>query len=377
MWKKFAFVGLSLILTLGFISAPSVTANAVVTKTVHVDCLAQQPGWVWGTVYLFPQEALTVTFEDCDWDLYIDSDPNPSVNYLSQSLGDGDGSITFSSDGTYVISSNMTQGSNQGTWYAGGNSDNYIYLEPHGAPNQLAFIGVDIVNEDVTSVPGMHLLSSPSIHFPTSIDSDNLLSTDVNLAHCLQYVPNSPGDTYVFVETPLETNVSGDVKIRTISTNPVTSFTDYLEQPDGYFGASPLLNINHLVYEHFDPLHPADGLVGCGSERSQDGDYLNTGQILSNRYFETDVSLAAGEYTIVSAFMFPMSAADWNSNVGWTPFEEQAVNIQIWGPEQLTTNVPINLAQTGTTLNSLWGAMALTASGVMLLLLRRKRKANI
>lgn len=371
-------VGLSLILALGFISTPSGSANAVATKTVHVDCLAQQPGWVWGTVYLFPQESLTITFEDCDWDLYTDTDPDPSVNFLERSLGDGDGSITFSADGTFVISSNMTFGSsNQGTWFSEGNSDNYVYLEPHGAQNPLAFIAIDLVNDDVTTVPGMHLLSSPDVIFPTTVDSGNLMVADVNLADCLQYVPNSPSDTYVFVETPFETNIAGDVKIRTISTNPVTSFTDYLDQPDGYRGLSPLLNINHLVYENFDPLHPADGLVGCGSESQQGGDYLATGQVLSDRYFETDVSLSAGEYTIVSVFLFPMTAADWNANVGWTPFVEQSVNIEIWGPEQLTSSVPITLAQTGMTLNSLWAASALTLCGVVLILMRRKWKSYV
>lgn len=373
MWKKIAVAGAALLLVLGFVSLPSEPAQALVTKTVQVDCLAQQPGWVWGTVYLFPQEVLTITFEDCDWDLYVDSDPDPSVNNLSPSVGSGDGSITFSTDGTYVVSSNMSLGNNQGTWFTDGNSDNYVWLEAAGAQYPLASIGVDVVHDDVTTLPGKTLLASPTVNFPTSIDANRLMGADAALDACL-FSPSSVGETYMFVETPFATNVAGDVTIRTISTNPLTSFTDYLLQPDGYRGMTPLLNVNHLVYENFDPQHPADGLIGCGVERGHGGDYLNTGQILSERYYETAVTLPVGEYTIVSMFVFPTTAADWNANVGWTPFAEQAVNTEIWGPAQQAPVVTPTLAQTGMTFDALWVVSALTGSGTVLLLVRRKRK---
>lgn len=374
MWRKISGLVLITIVLLGTICISSTPAQAVVTKTVHVDCLAQQPGWVWGTVYLFPQEALTITFEDCEWDLYADSDPDPTVNNLSPSQGSGDGSITFSTDGTYVISSNMTFGSNQGTWFTDGNSDNFVWLEAAGAQNPLAFIGVDVVQDDVTTLTGKTLLASPAVNFPTNIDASSLMVADPAIDSCL-LSPSSLGETYMFVETPFTTNVSGDVTIRTISTNPITSFTDYLLQSDGYRGMTPLLNVNHLVYENFDPQHPAEGLIGCGEERGQGGDYLSSGQILSERYFETNLSLLAGEYTIVSMFVFPTTAADWNANVGWTPFAEQAVNAEIWGPTQLAPKVTPTLAQTGMTLGGLWVVSALTGAGAVLLLMSRKRKS--
>lgn len=373
MWKKAVFVGLSLLLAYGFITIPSSSALAVVTKTVHVDCSAQQPGWVWGTVYLFPQEVLTITFSNCEWGLYVDTDPDPTNNYFSPSLGSGAGTITFNTDGTYVVSSTVTQGNNQGTWFTDGESQNYVYLEAPGAQNPLAYIEVDIADSDVTSLPGKTLLSSPTIYFPTSIDTSALMPADSSLDPCF-LSPTVPGETYVFVETPFTTNVAGDVTIRTVSTNPITSFTDYLLQPDGYRGMTPLLNINHLVYEDFDPQHPANGLVGCGQEREEGGDYLNSGEFLSHRYFQTDVNLEAGDYTIVSVFIFPTTVTDWNANVGWTPFAEQAVNAQIWGPAQLASTVTPTLAQTGNSWIPFWGGTALFVSGVAILILKRKKE---
>lgn len=366
--------GLSLLLTLGYLAAPIDSAQAVVTKTVNVDCLAQQPGWVWGTVYLFPQEALTISFSNCEWELYVDSDPDPANNYFSPSLGSGAGTITFNTDGTYIVSSNISQGTNQGTWFTDGESDNYVYLEAQGAQNPLAYIEVDIAGNDVTTMSGKTLLASPNIYFPTSIDATSLMVSDANLAPCLEYFPGSPGDTYVFVETPFTTNVSGDVTIRTVSTNPITSFTNYLLQPDGYRGMTPLLNINHLVYEEFDPQNPSNGFVGCGQERGEGGDYLNSGEFLSHRYFETTANLEAGDYTIVSVFIFPTTVTDWNANVGWTPFAEQAVNAQIWGPEQRVAIEAPTLAQTGFSVITLWGGAALIVSGVAILILKRKKE---
>lgn len=373
MWRKILIAGLFCVVSIGLFPSTTLSAQAAVTKSVSINCLSPQPGWVWDTVYLFPQENLTITFEDCDWDLYVDTDPDPSLNNLTPSRGDGDGVITFSADGTYVISSNMTHGTPQGQWITDGHSANYIYLEPHGAINPMAYIEIDVAKNNVTTVSGKTLLASPMIQFPTTVDSRNLMSTDQNLAQCIQYVPNSLSDTYVIVQTPLTTNVSGEVTIRTISTNPVTSFTNFLLLPDGYRGMTPLLNVNHLVYTNFDPEHPAEGLVGCGQERNEGGDYLLSGEVLSNRYFETTVNLAAGNYTIVSAVEFPMSPADWNNNVGWTPLEGQSVNVQIWGPAQLSTAATPVLASTGA--HSWLGnaALVILTLGFTLVLLKRRR----
>ena len=113
------------------------------------------------------------------------------------------------------------------------------------------------------------------------------------------------------------------------------------------------------------------GLVGCGEERLDGGDYLNSGEFLSHRYFQTDVHLDAGDYTIVSVFIFPTTVTDWNANVGWTPFAEQAVNAQIWGPAQLASSVTPTLAQTGTSWVSWWTGVTLFVSGAAILILRR------
>lgn len=346
-------------------------AVAVTTKTVHVDCNAQQPGWVWGTVYLFPGEQLTISFEDCEWDLNNDIDTDPANTVLGQTLGNGDGFMTFSADGTYVINSTITQGAAQGQWFDDGQETNYVYLTPIGSQNSFAFVGIDMIGQDVTTVPGNTLLTTPSIEFPVVIDNTDLFVTDQNLANCLIYDPSSPTDTYAFVETPFTTNVDGDFLIRTISTNPVTSFTNYLVQPDGYRGMTPLLNVNYLVYEDFDPQHPAEGLLGCGEERFIGGDYLSSGEILSHRYFETEVSLTAGTYTIVAAHIFPTTVQDWNANVGWTPFEGQAVNAQVWGPAQSAPTVAPTLAQTGAVSAVEWEPWALILSGILLLVLKR------
>lgn len=361
----------------------STPAQAVVTKTVHVDCLAQQPGWVWGTVYLFPQEQVTITFEDCDWQLYIDTDPDPAANVFSPSLGDGDGSITLSADGTYVVSSTNSQGNNQGTWFTDGVSENYVYLQESGAQSPLAYIEVDVVGDDVTTVPGKTLLASPSLLFPVFIDGMDLFPTDLDLANCLIVDPSSPGDTYVFVSQPFSTNVAGDFLFRTVSTNPVTSFTNYLVEPDGYIGMTPLFNINYLIYDEFDPQNPAEGLLGCGEEIGVGGDYLDNGEILSDRYFEAELSLAAGNYTVVAAHIFPTTAQDWNAPTWWTPFAGQAVNAQIWGPQQATpsaspsssSSAAPTLAQTGFSLDYWWvPALLLTVGYVLIFSARSKRR---
>lgn len=363
------------LLLLAIASVMGLTATAAVavtTKTVHVDCNAQQPGWVWGTVYLFSGEQLTISFEDCDWDLNNDIDTDPANTVIGQTLGNGDGSMTFSADGTYVINSTITQGSAQGQWFDDGEETNYVYLTPIGSPNSFAYVGIDIIGSDVTNVPGKSLLSSPSIDFPVTIDGSDLFVSDQTLANCLIYDPSAPGDTYAFVETPFTTNVAGDFLFRTISTNPITSFTNYVVQPDGYRGMTPLLNVNYLIYENFDPQNPAVGLLGCGDERIIGGDYLSSGEILSHRYFETEVSLPAGTYTIVAAHIFPTTVQDWNANVGWTPFDGQAVNAQVWGPAQSVPTETPTLAQTGGISDVKWEPWALIIGGIVLVVLKRK-----
>lgn len=388
MWRKISGLVLITFVLLGTIFISSTPAQAIVTKTVHVDCLAQQPGWVWGTVYLYPQEQVTITFEDCDWQLYIDDDPDPAVDNTPQTLGNGDGSITLSTDGTYVISSTVTQGNNQGTWFTDGMSANYLYLEAAGAQSPLAYIEIDVVGDDVTTVPGKTLLSSLPLQFGVWINGMDLFDADQDLAHCIQYFPSSPGDTYVYVSRNFTTNVPGDFLFRTISTNPITSFTNYIVQPDGYRGMTPLLNVNYLIYENFDPQNPGEGLLGCGEERARGGDYLSSGEILSDRYFEAEVTLPAGTYTIVAAHVFPTTAQDWNANIGWTPLPGQAVKAEIWGPQQATTgstpqtnnSVAPTLAQTGFSLDYWWVPSLFLISGYVLFFSahsnRRRIKTN-
>lgn len=395
MWRKISGLAVTTLVLLGTFLFSSTPAQAVVTKTVHVDCLAQQPGWVEGTVYLFPQEQLLVTFEDCDWQMYIDSNPNPGASSFSPTRGYGDGSITLSADGTYVISSNMSIGSPQGTWFNDGLSENYLYLEESGAVSPLAYIEVDVVGEDVTTVTGKTLLANMPLVFGVWINGMDLFNSDPDLAHCIQYFPSTPGDTYVYVSRNFTTNVSGDFYFRTISTNPVTSYTNYIVQPDGYMGITPLLNVNYLIYENFDPQNPGDGLLGCGGQSTSGGDYLSSGEILSNRYYEAEVTLSPGTYTVVAAHIFPTTAQDWNTPLFWTPLPGQKVNAQIWGPQQATpssspqvsasaapttpqagsTSAP-TLAQTGISMEYWWAPLLILAVGYALIFSARSKQGR-
>lgn len=342
--RSFALVLLILSL-IGMFSAQT-QAQATSPKTVALNCLNPQSGWGMGQIYLFPSEHLQIDFEDCETSIYIDTDNDPIMFTASVTRALGDGRITFSSDGTYVVSANVTSGDNQGQWRNATNPFSYIYFEDSNG-DVSAYLEVFLVNEDVTEISGKNLLSSPQIEFPTTIDSMNQFLGDPLLADCIDYSENFPNDRYVYVETPLVVTTAGDFLIRTISTTPVSGFTNYLSNPTRNFSYTPMLNVSHMIYQNFDPINSSTGFLGCALENSEGGDYLISGEVIDSSYAHLDISLPAGNYTIVSAYVYGISVSDWNSPQYWTPTQGQSVNIQIWGPEQVAVSDTPTLAQTG------------------------------
>lgn len=336
------------------IGTDALKAEAVTPKTVLVDCAAEEPSWIWGTVYLFPGEQLVVNYENCHSEIYTDVDTDPTFFTTELTLLSGDGRLTFSSDGTYVLSGTPVGlgdgsfGPNQGIWFTATNPLAYVYFFESAAENNpLGYIEVKMVGADVTTLSGKTLISSPRIGFPDTISASDQFEGEVGISACIGYDEQNPDNTFVFTETPWEVTTAGNFTLRTISSTPITSYTNYLVAPDGRDGMSPALNMNYLIYEDFDPLNPSEGLLGCGAENEVGGDYLQSGEILSSRYANLDIQLGVGNYTIVTVFKYPVTLAEWNNSVYWTPVEGQSINVQIWGPVQAVRQTSPSLAATG------------------------------
>jgi hypothetical protein len=335
------------------LGADAPKAEASTPKTVLVDCAAPQPGWIWGTVYLFPGEQLVINYANCDSEIYTDVDTDPALFTAERSLFSGAGRLTFSSDGTFVFSGTPVAlgdesfGPTQGTWLSPSNPLAYMYFSKSADPNQLGYIEVMMVGADVTTLSGKTLISSPRIGFPHTISASDQFEGEVGISACIGYDQQNPDNTFVFTETPWEVTTAGNFTLRTISSTPITSYTNYIIAPDGRNGLTPALNMNYLIYEDFDPLNPSVGLLGCGAENEVGGDYLASGEILSSRYANLDIELGIGNYTIVTVFIFPISPAEWNNSIYWTPVQGQSTNVQIWGPVQAVRQPSPSLAATG------------------------------
>lgn len=361
--------------TAGFVSLgfDTKSADATTNKSIVVDCAMNNPGWIWGTVYLFPGEQLVVDYANCDSDLYTETDNDPVLSTWQQTLSTGAGRMTFSSDGTFVISGTVSSGPNQGSWLNAHSPLAYVYFSVPSNQNELGYIEVKMAGEDVTSLSGKTLLSSPRFEFPFTITSADQFESEAALSACMAYDSTDPENPIVFTETPWEVTTAGDFTLRTISSTPITSYTNYILTPDGRIGMTPLLNMNYLIYEDFDPLNPAEGLLGCGAENEVDGDYLASGEIISSRYASLDIQLDVGNYTIVTVYRYPISLQDWNNSIYWTPVQGQSVNAQIWGPVQSVRQPSPSLATTGYDPNYVFPVLMVIA-GMSIYVASRKNK---
>lgn len=344
---KAAFLLVTVLLFSNAVLSASSSAQAVSTKVLSIDCSTNQAPWGNGQIYLYPGESVQIDFEDCESSVYIDVDSDPNVFTASVTRSTGDGRITFSSDGTFIVSANVTSGANQGQWYSPNGLYSYLWFDELINSESVGYLQIMLVGDDVTTIAGKQLLSTSNINFPTTINTSNQIRGDSLLSACIDYDPDFPNDRFVFVETPLEVSTAGDYSLRTISTTPVSGFTNYLSNPIGNFEYFPVLDISHLIYSDFDPNDPTTGFLGCASENAQGGNYLSTGEVLDSSYAQLDISLPVGRYTVVSAYIYAISAQDWNTPQFWSNVPELSVTVEIWGPEQRLVTAAPTLAATG------------------------------
>lgn len=344
---KAAFLFATVIMFSHAVFSASSSAQAVSTKVLSIDCSANYAPWGNGQVYLFPGESVQIDFEDCESSIYIDVDSDPNAFTPSVTRSTGDGRITFSSDGTFVVSANVTSGVNQGQWYSPNGLYSYLWFDELINSNSVGYLKIMLVGDDVSTITGKQLISTSNINFPTTITTSNQFRGDSLLAACIDYDAAFPNERFVFVETPLEVSTAGDFSLRTISTTPVSGFTNYLNNPIGNFEYFPVLDISHLIYSDFDPNNPTTGFMGCASENAQGGNYLSIGEVLDSSYAQLDISLPVGHYTVVSAYIYAISAQDWNTPQYWSVVPELSVTVQIWGPEQRLATAAPTLAATG------------------------------
>jgi len=370
--KRFSFVSAILLAMLGAVAVVAAPADATTPpKSVTLNC-ANPEIFYDGVVYLFPSDVLEISFSACDRvDLHTE---NAAVTTEMT----GTGFITLRGDGTFVVSADVTNGGpNQGEWL----TSNASYAEIAFIDDDEGFIGfidVEMVRENVTSIAGATLLDSPRFVFPVVLIPENLLETTDLPGTCIDN--NAPGSPeHPFVSHTFSPNVAGVYTVRTISTTPITSLTNYIDTPDGFGLETPLKKNNFLLYSEFDPANPAQGFIECGSNgEGIRGNYLDSGEVLTKDYYELEVYLEPGTYTILSVRENPMSIATWNNTNDerwWTPLEGQSVNAQIWGPAQLPTPVTPELAATGGPNFAPLAAMVFTA-GLALLWLRRRFMLN-
>jgi hypothetical protein len=368
--KPLLFLIASLIVTVGSLGVVATPAEAAVTKATTINCDSTS---VDGTVYLFPSDVFQIDFVNCDdVTLYTDDGSNPEEFNVIPTIiqGSNPGRLTFSGDGTFTVSADVTSGPNQGEWLAAPYAT-YAYMAFQNDDNFVAFIEVEMVRRNVTNIAGATLLESPRFEFPEVISDANVIAREGEaLEACLDFDDFGIVSAHPFVAKTFTATVAGEYTFRTISTTPISSLTNYIDNPDGSGAYTPIQENNFLLYTEFDQSNPASGFVECGSSVQQGGRYLDSGEVFAPTYFSLTVTLEPGTYTIVSARLAPMTVATWNAHAWWTPVEGQSVNAQIWGPPQISQQPSSTLAATGGVNYSPVAALLLIAGGVLLLLCR-------
>lgn len=370
-----------LLAMLGTVSLASEPVHAAATKTMTIDPCDQE--YLDSTVFLFETDVLEINFLSCESVDFFRELNGTQEEFLTTSVR---GTITIHGDGTVtVMNTNGTPTEICDDCIWANESGQELFIRFTGEPQRYNFLSVEKVNQNVTQISGSTLLETPQFTYPTTVSETGLLSSDADIDQCLEWFEDEPQrNSHPFVTHQFTTNVAGNFTVRTISTTPTSSFTNYLDTlPTGFSGATPMPSnpldeANFLIYRDFDPSNPSEGLVACGVNRVNTGNYLDTGEILEREYFQVETFLEAGTYTVVSALYAPVSLATWNDSNGerwWTPVEGQSVNTQIWGPAQLPTSQTPALSATGGQNIAPLAAMLFTA-GLALLWLRRRFMTN-
>jgi hypothetical protein len=368
----FIFCATLIVFLLGAASILNTSAHANSQRTISMeDCYPEY--FLDNTVYLQPEDELIITFQSCEeveLTGFLYQVGNSMVNTLDVSPS---GTIVVRGNGTAVVTDSLSSQTWSGTW-------DDILIRFTAEVQQYNFLSIFKTNQNITEIPNSTLLGSPKFIFPTLITENDVIRSGENFDVCLNWEVDYPErNTHIFVSQTFNTNTEGVFTFRTISTTPISSFTTYLANlPNGFSSSTalapnPLDETNLLIYSSFDPLNPSEGLLACGVRATNAGNYLETGEVLTSRSFQTEVFLEPGTYTVVSAKYKPITLATWNNINGarwWTPVENQSVNTQIWGPAQHAAQSEPALAATGTT-NYAPVVVLLFAVGALLIFLTR------
>ena len=192
---------------------------------------------------------------------------------------------------------------------------------------------------------------------------------------------------HVYTSQRLEVTEAGEYNIRVTGTDPM----DY----DFQFDVEMHPNDDALIAVYsgeFDPTDPTANSVGCNDDMSDNelvagGPYLDQfmitadGDLINTQTPLVTTDLEPGNYTIVTTYFNPVSAADWavgSSDFGmvaydWTP-GEATVSMDVWGPEGGGELVDeFALASTGVDpALGLWSGLALAGTGVAITVARRR-----
>jgi hypothetical protein len=192
---------------------------------------------------------------------------------------------------------------------------------------------------------------------------------------------------HVYTSQRLEVTEAGEYNIRVTGSDPM----DY----DFQFDVEMHPNDDALitVYEgEFDPTDPTANAVSCNDDMSgndlvTDGPYLDQfmitadGDLINTQTPLVTTDLEPGNYTVVTTYYNPISAADWaagsadfdNVSYDWTP-GEATLSMDVWGPDGGADFVDeFALASTGVDPSfGLWSGLALAGTGVAITVARRR-----
>ena len=145
--------------------------------------------------------------------------------------------------------------------------------------------------------------------------------------------------THPYTTLNIKVSASGAFTFRVISTSPATtqnarSLTLTTATPANPF-SNPVKDNFLAVYTSFDPTNLNSGIVGCNDDSYdslgyRNGDYLDSGEIINDRWAAFASSLQPGNYTLVLSTFSDYLQGNWATNSYGV---NQAAVFQMWGPQ--------------------------------------------
>jgi LPXTG-motif cell wall-anchored protein len=253
------------------------------------------------------------------------------------------------------------------------------------AQNSVVSFDLNVALTNRTNVTGQHLnltKTATITQSPKWFTSDQAIDSNgiANKPECKL----APGQ-HPYSTLKIKISKSGDFTFRVVSTSPGTShnarvINSTTANPGNAFN-NPIKDNFMAVYSSFNPADLSAGIVGCNddsydSTHYRNGDYLESGQIINDRWPAFASTLQPGEYTLVLSTFSDYQPSAWTTNSFGL---NQGASFQLWGPEGAISDggAPAALPNTGSDHSgiSLLGAGAGIAviAGIAIMMIRRRR----